>query len=120
MKKIRDLQANSTPFKVIAIYGYEIRLYWTKNRGVNGFQVVHMTYGPNQYFDYGRTKGCGYCKEGAAFDTAIRKINKVPKNHISDHPINEEYFVGGNYYEIPLYDISSADRKKAPNNENLT
>ena len=103
---------NETPFKVIKIDSWEIRLYWTKNSGVYGYQVIAVVWG--DYYEHldglerysYKTGGCGYCKESSAVEHCFRQIGIKPKNMIlGSSSIDHNYRIGGNFYSVPLKDI---------------
>ena len=77
----------STPFCVIYVEGnpggvgpergndYRVEMYWTKNAGTYGHQVVTYVFpnGPEES-TADITSGCGYCKEATAFEWAVKEI----------------------------------------------
>ena len=88
---------NSTPFKVIAIANFEIRLYWTLNKGMYGYQVVTVIFKDHSFFAESKTDGYGYCKESEATTNAFQSIGIQPKKWNSPGKLYN-YHVGGNYY----------------------
>ena len=90
---------NSTPFKVIAIANFEIRLYWTLKKGMYGYQVVTAIFKDHSFYAESKTSGYGYCKESEATTLAFQSIRIQPKKWLNDNKLNN-YHVGGNYYRV--------------------
>ncbi len=117
-KQIKNTIQNETPFKVIEIGKYEIRLYWTARKGVYGHQVVSEIYSNHAHVFFSISSGCGYCKESEMTTKAFREIGIAPrelKETIERHchdTINYRYKVGGNFYRVPKKDILKIKMRK--------
>jgi len=106
----RKLMEYGAPFRVISILNHEIRLYWTKNKGTYGYQVVTVIFTDNTLSHTSVTKGCGYCKESQATRGAFIFVGLVPRENshlpgeVKESQIDYKYKVGGNFYKVPRKD----------------
>tara|TARA_R110000737_G_scaffold28359_1_gene46911 strand:+ start:71 stop:430 length:360 start_codon:yes stop_codon:yes gene_type:complete len=109
-------KCESTPFSCISLKGHcRIDLYWSKNRGLEGFQVygVLIKYSDEPVFM--RSHGCGYSKEDYIFEHLLREAGVMPRGQsLGGAPVPYTYHKGGNYYEVPKKDVLKIkSRKKA-------
>lgn len=114
-KNIRSVMDNETPFRVISIDDFELRLYWTPTRGVAGYQCIGVVWGPyNEQTEsclvaYAKTGGGGYCKESDMLGRMFKAIGIKPKGMVlGGQDMNYDYKVGGNFYRVPKKDIRKA------------
>tara|TARA_R110001632_G_scaffold143859_2_gene260015 strand:- start:156 stop:515 length:360 start_codon:yes stop_codon:yes gene_type:complete len=109
-------KCESTPFICISLKGHcRIELYWSKSRGVEGFQVygVLIRYCEEPVFMC--SHGCGYSKDDYIFEHLLRKAGVMPRGQsLGGATVPYTYHKGGNYYEVPKKDVLKIKpRKKA-------
>ena len=110
-KNVRNLMDKETPFKVIKINGFEIRLYWSPNRGQMGYQCTVIIFSKAGFCFEFKTNGYGYCKESHALTYAFKFLGFAPRNlakQINGHCESNDLFtykVGGNFYNVLKKDV---------------
>ena len=103
-----DYWQNETPFKHIDIGNYSLMLYWSKSKGIYGYQCLCLVFEMGEGFIYtSKSGGYGYCKESQETARALRHIGIAPAemveyiNKYCHDTIKWGYKVGGNYYVVP-------------------
>lgn len=118
-KHVRNTIDNETAFNEINFGDYRISLYWTKNAGMYGHQVVYEVLKIGEGIVLAdSTTGCGYCKKSEALATCFRFIGSAPRAMLSTlnkyciMEMPHQYFVGGNFYRVPKKDILKLKKRK--------
>ena len=97
---------DSTPFRVVSIAEYEIKLFWTKRAGIHGFQVISLLSKDYSLIDWNRTGGCGYSKENHALAGMLKLAGVMPDGFkLGSESISHSYHIGGNFYRVPDDDV---------------
>ena len=101
--KLRD---NETPFRVINMGGFDIKLYHTP-KGTYGHQVLGIVWGPYNpdtescLVATAKSSGYGYCKEDSVLGELLQDINLKPLGmKLFSESIPHDHHVGGNYYYV--------------------
>ena len=80
------------------------KLYWSKNSGIYGYQVI-IEYNAGNGFESYTTSGCGYCKASHALEHFYQELFNDYKYFSGDldyHCRGTRYSKGGNYYAMTL------------------
>ena len=109
-------KCESAPFICISLKGHcRIDMYWSKNRGAEGFQVYGVLIRYCEEPVFMRSDGGGYSKEDYIFEHLLREAGVMPRGQsLGGAPVPYIYHKGGNYYEVPKKDVLKIkSRKKA-------
>ncbi len=105
------MKKESVPFAVINVVdaGKECHLYWSKNSGVMGHQVIGQIYDNNAMKFQWKTSGCGFCKQSDALDTFVEDVlgNRM-SYHDRPSEVLRDSCRGGNYYELTREELRKA------------
>lgn len=100
-----DKRCESVPFVCVETPEGNVRLWWSKNSGTYGHQVYWFAIGADGVGHFGKTGGCGYCKESSALEWAFRAIGKKPRDmRLGGEGVPYQFKMGGNFYRIPKRD----------------
>ena len=107
-------KCESTPFKCVSLRGHiRIDLYWSKNSGVNGFQVYGVMHHWQKESVFMRSHGGGYSKEDHILEHLLREAGVMPRGqNLGGNTIPHNYYRGGNYYEVPKKDVLKIKPRK--------
>jgi len=110
------MQTETTPTAILNIENSQIwaKMYWSKNAGVYGHQVV-MHYNDGEGYKEWKSSGCGYCKLSSALDHLYTVIIKPKKykclgGDIAYYAGGTKHHKGGNYYSMSLNKFKNIDK----------
>lgn len=93
-----EKSCESVPFVCAELPDGNVRLWWTKNRGVNGFQV-HAFGMSGEKKVFFKTSGYGYCKESEALEAVFVALGIKPKNmRLGGDRLPNAQHIGGNLW----------------------
>ena len=102
---------DSTPFRVVSIAEYEIRLFWTKRAGIHGYQVISLLFKDYSLIERSRTTGGGYSKEDHALKGMLKLAGVMPRGfRLGSESISNNYHTGGNFYKVPNDEVVACTR----------